>query len=129
MFEVEVGGKVIAKAVEWRYALVGAIKELKSDDASISELLSRYTLVNDYDFNYSSSKSSYDSWLKKNRSKATTNTASTKGPCGWCDYCGAKPQPEIGFEGCPITAFIGCMQKSTFMRPENWVDPKASKAN
>ena len=48
MFEVEVGGKVIARAVEWRYALVGAIKELKSDDASISELLSRYTLVNDY---------------------------------------------------------------------------------
>lgn len=48
MFEVEVDGKVIAKAVEWRYALVGAIKELKSGNASVPELLSRYTLVNDY---------------------------------------------------------------------------------
>ena len=48
MFEVEVGGKVIARAVEWRYALVGAIKELKSSNASVSELLSRYALVNDY---------------------------------------------------------------------------------
>lgn len=48
MFEVEVDGKVIAKAVEWRYALVGAIKELKGSSASVSELLPRYTLVNDY---------------------------------------------------------------------------------
>lgn len=48
MFEVEVDGRVISKAVEWRYALVGAIKELKSSNASVSELLSRYTLVNDY---------------------------------------------------------------------------------
>ena len=48
MFEVEVDSKVIAKAVEWRYALVGAIKELKGSNASVSELLSRYALVNDY---------------------------------------------------------------------------------
>lgn len=48
MFEVEVDGRVIAKAVEWRYALVGAIKELKGSNASVPELLSRYTLVNDY---------------------------------------------------------------------------------
>ena len=41
----------------------------------------------------------------------------------------SKSRSEIGFEGCPITAFIGCMQKSTFMRPENWGDPKAPKAN
>ena len=48
MFEVEVDGRVVARAVEWRYALVGAIKELQGSNASVSELLSRYTLVNDY---------------------------------------------------------------------------------
>lgn len=48
MFEVEVDGRVVARAVEWRYALVGAIKELRGSNASVSELLSRYTLVNDY---------------------------------------------------------------------------------
>lgn len=83
-----------------------AIEDLKADCASIDA----------FDFN-------------KPAEALQPTTASTKGPCGWCDYCGAKPQPEIGFEGCPITAFIGCMQKSTFMRPENWVDPKAPKAN
>lgn len=27
----------------------------------------------------------------------------------WCDFCGANSQPEIGFEGCPITHFMGMM--------------------
>ena len=38
--------------------------------------------------------------------------------CNWCNYCGAKPNPAIGFEGCPITAFAGYLQKSEFKKEE-----------
>lgn len=41
-----------------------------------------------------------------------TTTVSTRGPCSWCNYFGTKPQPEINFEGCPITHFMGILQKS-----------------
>ena len=38
--------------------------------------------------------------------------------CRFCDYLGAAPQPEIGFEGCPISKFAGYKQKSLFKRPD-----------
>lgn len=34
--------------------------------------------------------------------------------CNWCTFRGAKPQPEIGFEGCPISCFTGFVQTSLF---------------
>lgn len=27
--------------------------------------------------------------------------------CNWCQFCGSLPQPEIGFQGCPISTFCG----------------------
>ena len=38
--------------------------------------------------------------------------------CRFCDYLGAGPQPEIGFEGCPLSKFAGYKQKSLFKRPD-----------
>ena len=33
--------------------------------------------------------------------------STTNNLCDWCDFQGAGPQPEIGFEGCPLTCFAG----------------------
>ena len=38
--------------------------------------------------------------------------------CNWCNFCGAKPNPGIGFEGCPITSFAGFLQKTEFKKEE-----------
>ncbi len=27
--------------------------------------------------------------------------------CNWCTFCGSAPQPEIGFQGCPLSKFCG----------------------
>lgn len=36
--------------------------------------------------------------------------------CRFCDYLGAAPQPDIKFEGCPISYFAGYKQKSLFKK-------------
>lgn len=47
--------------------------------------------------------------------------------CKWCNYYGAAPNPDIGFEGCPISYFALSRNAGyiapDFKRPDGWVEP------
>lgn len=36
--------------------------------------------------------------------------------CEWCAYYGAQPQPEIGFEGCPLSCFRGAVASTKYYK-------------
>lgn len=36
--------------------------------------------------------------------------------CEWCDFEGAAPQPEIGFEGCPLSCFAGKVAGTKYVK-------------
>lgn len=36
--------------------------------------------------------------------------------CEWCDFYGAAPQPEIGFEGCPLSCFMGAKAETKYYK-------------